>query len=68
MNFTLDYKLYLNGTLIKQGTFKVKNKYSAVHAKSSLEDHLKKTYTFDRMEAKDSFDMPDIFKDIFNKF
>ena len=65
MNFTLDYKLYLGGDLIKKGTFKVKNKYSLVHSKSSLEDYLRKTYTFDRMEAKESFDMPDIFKDIF---
>jgi len=68
IDFTLNYKLWKNGRVIRTGTMKVRNRLSRLHAMSALEDHLKKTYAFDKMTAKDQalkLGLPDCFKDIF---
>lgn len=41
-NYTINYKAYNGDTLIKEGTYNVKNKLSELSAKISLEAYLKK--------------------------
>ena len=49
MTFKITYRLYNCGSLVKEGTHKVKNRDRDIFAKIDLEKYLRKKYDFDKM-------------------
>jgi DNA-binding transcriptional regulator LsrR (DeoR family) len=66
MDFKITYRLYDRGSLVKEGTHRVKNRDRDIFAKIDLEKYLRKKYTFDKFVVvsceEDSLGR---FKDIF---
>ena len=55
-DYIIKYKVYKDGTLIKEGKMRVKRKYTELQAKMSLNDYLTNKYNADSIEMDSILD------------